>query len=58
MEMKEIANTIADIHNRLMDISVRGDDVFKLATCMSTCRSLVATLRNSELTEEVNDHGN
>ena len=41
METKDIQSAIADIHNNLLEISVRGEDVLRMATVIQKCRNLV-----------------
>lgn len=45
MTNKELADAIATIHNNLAEIKVSGDDVFKMAEALVSCRSLVSVLR-------------
>lgn len=41
METKEIQSAIADIHNNLLEISVSGEDVLRMANVIQKCRNLV-----------------
>ena len=41
---KEILAEVAQIHNRLAEISVRGDDVLRMAEVLTRCRNLVQTI--------------
>lgn len=41
METKDIQSAIADIHNNLLEISVRGEDVLRMASIIQACRNLV-----------------
>lgn len=41
MTNKEYASLIASIHNKLFDINVKGDDVFRMADVLQICRSIV-----------------
>jgi len=47
MEQKEFLSFIADIHNKLTEISVRGDDAIRMAEVLQSCRALVYGLQNS-----------
>ena len=48
MNSQEIISNIALIHNKLAEISVRGDDVLRMADALQTCRNLVAVLSQAE----------
>lgn len=48
MNSQEIISNIALIHNKLAEISVRGDDVLRMADALQTCRNLVAVLSQVE----------
>ena len=41
MEKKDIQFEIGDLHNKLLEISVRGEDVLRMASIIQTCRNLV-----------------
>lgn len=41
MTNKDFASLIASIHNKLFDINVKGDDVFRMAEVLQLCRSIV-----------------
>ena len=49
---KEILAEVAQIHNRLAEISVRGDDAIRLGEVLTRCRNLAQQLSN--LAEEDN----
>lgn len=46
MELKEIVNKIAIIHNILADIYVKGDNVIKLANAIQMSRDLTFALQD------------
>lgn len=41
MEMKDIVPELVEIHNRLAEINVRGDDTIRMAEVLQRCRSIV-----------------
>lgn len=41
MEIKELMPALVDIHNRLIEINVHGDDVIRMADVLQKCRALV-----------------
>ena len=47
MEQKEMVSLIADIHNKLVEISVRGDDAIRMAEVLQKCRAAVYQMQNS-----------
>ena len=49
---KEILAEVAQSHNRLAEISVRGDDAIRMAEVLTRCRNLAQQL--SKLAEEDN----
>jgi len=40
MERVEIKNLIANINNLLMEVTVKGDDVLRLAKCLDICHDI------------------
>ncbi len=48
MDNKRVAGIIADIHNKIATIFVRGDDVFKMADALQACRVLTSELINGD----------
>ena len=48
MDIQTISNTVASIHNALMEISVKGQDVILMASILQTCRQLVTDINNSQ----------
>lgn len=51
METKDIQSAIADIHNNLLEISVRGEDVLRMANIIQRCRNLVY-----QISQEINQN--
>lgn len=41
MEVKDIMPVLVDIHNRLTEINVRGDDAIRMAEVLQKCRAIV-----------------
>lgn len=41
MEVKDILPLLVDIHNRLAEINVHGDDTIRMAEVLQKCRSIV-----------------
>ena len=53
MDNKTFATIIADIHNKLLEVSVRGDDVFRMAEVLQRCRTVATNLtQTNEGTEK------
>ena len=50
MGQKEILNVLIDIHNKLLGISVKGEDVMRMSDIIKEIRSTVASAQ--ELTTE------
>lgn len=48
MTNKDFASIIANIHNRLLDINVRGEDVLRMAEVIQMCRSTVAAINQED----------
>lgn len=46
MEVNDVVSVLADIHNRLVDISVRGDDAIRMADVLQKCRAVVIQAQN------------
>lgn len=44
MTYKEIQSWIAMIHNKIAEISVRGDDAIRVAEVLTECRKVVAQI--------------
>lgn len=56
MNTMDFCAEIAQIHNRLADISVRGDDAIRMAEVLTRCRNLVTVLSSEdENTENAED---
>ena len=45
MDTREIISVIADIHNDLSEISVRGDDTIRMAGVIQKCRNIVFAMQ-------------
>lgn len=45
METKDILPALIDIHNRLIEISVHGDDTIRMAEVLKQCRAIVFQLQ-------------
>lgn len=41
MEIKDIMAALVDIHNRLVEINVHGDDAIRMAEVLQKCRAIV-----------------
>lgn len=41
MEIKDIVPELVEIHNRLAEINVHGDDTIRMAEVLQRCRSIV-----------------
>lgn len=52
MTKREIATTIADIHNELTEIMVKGDDAIRMGLILSTMRQLFGDLQREAKAEE------
>lgn len=48
METQDILAVMVDIHNRLTEISVKGDDVIRMAEILQKCRAYVFQLQNGQ----------
>lgn len=48
METNDLTLAIAEIHNRLTEISVRGDDAIRMAEVLRMCRSLVTKINRTD----------
>ena len=48
MNYQTIANTVANIHNALSEISVKGEDVIRMAGVLQACRDLVQNILNEQ----------
>lgn len=44
MNNPELCAEIAQIHNKIAEIAVRGDDTLRMAEALARCRSLVKML--------------
>lgn len=51
MTMQELLPQLADIHNRLTEISVRGDDTIRMGSILQRLRTIVSSI-NEELEAE------
>lgn len=51
MDNKDFMAIVADIHNGLSEISVRGEDAIRMAGIIQKCRSIVLSLQD-ELSKE------
>lgn len=45
MDKMEVLSAIADIHNRLVEVHVKGDDAIRMADILKACRSVVYHLQ-------------
>lgn len=53
MTSKEMQAWVAMVHNKIADISVRGDDAIRVAEVLTECRRMVAQLgQNTQPAEE------
>lgn len=41
MEAKDTIPVLIDIHNRLAEINVRGDDAIRMAEVLQKCRAII-----------------
>lgn len=46
METKNIIQALIDIHNKLVEISVHGDDTIRMADALQRCRALVFQMQS------------
>lgn len=46
MEAQEILSVMVDMHNRLTEISVKGDDAIRMAEILQKSRACVFQLQN------------
>lgn len=49
MESKDIMQALIDVHNGLAEISVRGDDVIRMANAIQRCRSIIFQMQNEDI---------
>ena len=57
MTNKEILTVVANVHNRLAEISVRGDDAIRMAEVLNTCRTLAKKIQDDIRSEEKAEDG-
>lgn len=43
MEKKEFLQLVIELHNRLVEINVRGDDAIRMAEVLQCCRAFVSS---------------
>lgn len=55
MTNKEFASTIANVHNKLIEINVKGEDVFRMAEVLMTCRNIVERCNEEEAQEQLQE---
>lgn len=48
MEVKDILPTLVDIHNKIAEINVRGDDTIRMAGALQKLRALIIQLDKEE----------
>lgn len=57
MTNKEILTVIANVHNRLTEISVRGDDAIRMAEVLNICRTLARNIQDNIKSEDKAEEG-
>lgn len=45
MKNEELIQTLAMVHNEIMEVSVKGDDVMRVANVLSQMRAIVRKLK-------------
>lgn len=55
METKEMFNTLIDVHNKLLDISVKGEDVIRMADILRELRATIVQIQQSKTYNSLND---
>ena len=55
MTNKEFASAIANVHNKLIEINVKGEDVFRMAEVLMACRNLVEMCNEGEVQEQLQE---
>ena len=48
MNTKDFASIIANIHNRLIEVNVRGEDVLRMAEVLQICRNTVELITQED----------
>lgn len=48
MDYKEIMQTIANIHNRLCDVQVKGESVLPMSDCIRGLRKLIDDMNRAQ----------
>lgn len=56
MEQKEL-QMLADVYNNLLNISVKGEDVFTLSECMSRLRQFIINKQQELKDKKENEDG-
>lgn len=56
MTQVEMMQTIVDCHNRLLDISVKGESVLVLSSVVQRMRQLITNMQQPELTVTEDNH--
>lgn len=52
MDNKEILTMLIDIHNRLIEINVHGDDTIRMADVLQKCRAIVFQMQKESESED------
>lgn len=55
METKIIFDTLVDVHNKLLDISVKGEDVIRMADILKELRTTIIKIQQSKIGGDLND---
>lgn len=55
MEAKETFNTLIDVHNKLLEISVKGEDVIRMADILKELRATIIKIQQSNIGGDTND---
>ena len=55
METKEILNTLIGVHNKLLDVSVKGEDVMRMADIFRELRTTIVQIQQSKTYNSLND---
>lgn len=55
MDGKELLTRLAEVHNRLTEISVRGEDTIRMANVLQEMRSIVMSINEAYQAEDLNE---
>ena len=58
MNVEELCNMLVDIHNRINQVSVRGDDTYQVGYSLRLLRQIIESLVANGINMENNDENN